>query len=296
MNRKAGLSSVARRRFHNGQPSTSGRTNTPAGKPPLTHFLSLPIGHHISLQRYVSSFTKGLLETTPTLPGLDQSIVVAPRRLHLTLGIMSLVDPEQSNSDPNNESSNSRKTLPEALSLLSSLRPLIMEMLCGNCLSVPLEVVNIMQPDGGDPDKAHVLWVGPSLETEEGQRLMKVGEMVNKAFMQAGFIIDRRPLKLHCTILNTMYRKPKSRGPRQPFSYRSLLVSPACRAFLAEPHAELDFRRPVRVNFGTWPVDEIQICKAGSYGAEGEYLCGGEHHEANMFYDSEWICRTMWGD
>lgn len=35
-------------------------------------------------------------------------------------------------------------------------------------------------------------------------------------------------------------------------------------------------RHPVKVNFGTWCVDEIQICKMGSYGPEGEYeSCGG---------------------
>jgi hypothetical protein len=30
------------------------------------------------------------------------------------------------------------------------------------------------------------------------------------------------------------------------------------------------------VDFGTWDVDEIQVCKMGSYGPEGEYVrCGG---------------------
>lgn len=32
----------------------------------------------------------------------------------------------------------------------------------------------------------------------------------------------------------------------------------------------------VKVDFGTWDVGEIQICKMGSFGREGEYVsCGG---------------------
>jgi len=251
-------------------------SNDDGAKLPLTHFVSLPLGHHISLQKYVSSFTSGLLGTTPALPGLDRTIVIPPRRLHLTLGVMSLEDSEASNMAFDSQASNSRKTLSEALSLLSSLRPQISELLCGARLKVPLQIMGIMPPDGGDPDKAHVLWFGPPHENEDAQRLLEVGEMVNKTFVEAGFIRDRRPLKLHCTVLNTTYRRPRARGPRQPFSYRSLLGSPAAQAVLSEPRAEPDVCQPVKVDFGTWHVDEIQICKMGSYGPEGEYeSCGG---------------------
>ncbi|KAF9218775.1 hypothetical protein BS17DRAFT_480735 [Gyrodon lividus] len=272
MNRNTGFSPVTRRRFRKDGPSASGRNNNE--RAPLTHFLCLPIGHHTSLQESVSPFTSGLLQATPKLPGLDRSIVIAPRRLHLTLGVMSLADFESSSVVPDSESSS--KTLPQALSLLSTLGGRVTEILSGNRLSVPLHMMHIMQPHGGNPDNAHVLWFGPSPESEDAQRLMQVGEMVHKAFTEVGFITDRRPLKLHCTILNTTYRKPKARGPRQPFSYRSLLASPAAHPFISEPCAGLDFRQPVKVNFGTWSVDEIQICKMGSYGPEGEYVsCGG---------------------
>ncbi|KAH7884930.1 kinase A anchor protein [Phlebopus sp. FC_14] len=280
-------SSAAKGRFRNGGPNN--RSNSSG--PPLTHcqcqflslklnftclskfiVLSLPIGHHSPLQESISRFTDGLLKSAPAVPGLDPSIAVAPRRLHLTLGVMSLVE----SVSPGDSLTEPPKTLSEALALLSSLGPRIKESLAENHLCVPLQRMDIMKPDRGDPDNAHVLWLGPSFDTEDALRLKAVGELVNQAFIEGGFILDRRPLKLHCTILNTTYRKPKSRGPRQPFSYKALLTSSATRGFLAEPSEPSDSRQPVKVDFGTWNVDEIQICKMGSYGPAGEYVsCGG---------------------
>lgn len=109
------------------------------------------------------------------VPGLDRSIVIPPRRLHLTLGVMSLEDSENSSNVVESRGINSRKTLSEALSLLSSLQPQVSKVLRGARLKVPFKIMDIMPPDGGDPDKAHVLWFGPSLESEDAQRLREVG-------------------------------------------------------------------------------------------------------------------------
>ncbi|KAG1842757.1 kinase A anchor protein [Suillus subalutaceus] len=247
---RASASTSSRGRFSSG-------TNRNSKLRP-THFISLPIGHHVQLQESVKSFTDGLLNCKPALPGVDRGIVIAPRRLHLTLGVMTL----------ENSPVSSGRTLADAQALLRTLRARVMELLDGHSLCIPLTEMNIMNPDRGNADNAHVLWLGPSLNTEDAQRLKSVSEFVNKAFSDAGFIQDRRPLKLHCTILNTSHRKPY----RQPFSYNAILTSPFIREFVRTPH---DFRDSVKVDFGTWNVDEIQICKMGSYGPEGEYVsCG----------------------
>lgn len=209
----------------------------------------------MQLQELLKSFTDGLLNCKPALPGVDRSIVIAPRRLHMTLGVMNLEN-------------SSGGTLADAQALLTTLRPRIMELLDGHSLCIPLTEMNIMNPDRGNADNAHVLWLGPSHDAKDAQRLKSVSEFVNKAFRDAGFIQDRRPLKLHCTIINTSYRRPY----RQPFSYNVILTSSFIRQFVRTPH---DFRDPVKVELGTWSVDEIQICKLGSYGPEGEYVsCG----------------------
>ncbi|KAH7924975.1 hypothetical protein BV22DRAFT_1105190 [Leucogyrophana mollusca] len=241
-------------------------------KHPLTHFISLPIGHHALLRDSISAFTGGLLQSAAPLPGLDKSIVIAPRRLHFTLGVMSLVDPAKTG----HAVSSGMKTLPDALSLLSTLKPRIIELMQSHPLRVPLNSMNIMKPDGGDPDKAHVLWLGPDFNTDDARRLKAVGELVNKAFVDSGFVLDRRPLKLHCTVINTSHRRPRPKGARQPFSYKALLTSTGGQAILRQPSGQLDYCHPVKVDFGSWEVDEVQICEMGSCGPEGEYVsCGG---------------------
>jgi len=77
--------------------------------------------------------------------------------------------------------------------------------------------------------------------------------LVNNAFVDAGLLVDaRRPLKvtifngyhsqlavdtspqLHCTVINTTHRKPRSRANRrQPFSYSAILASTALQDITA---------------------------------------------------------------
>ncbi|KAA1472261.1 hypothetical protein DENSPDRAFT_170707 [Dentipellis sp. KUC8613] len=240
--------------------------------------ISLPIGHHVALRDTISAFTSELLACNPPIPGFDSSIVISPRRLHLTLGVMSLTDPYG---------------LGAARVLLASLRPQILQALGSSSLRVGLDMVDIMPPERGDANRAHVMFAGPDPEGHDGRTLWRICDLVQKEFKRAGMIVDNRPLKLHCTLINTTYRKPKPRGPRFPFSYTDLVASEALRRRAlpmsqtsavggtipgVEQPAVINSPRhrtrpgPLRVNLGSWPVDEIQICEMGSWGPEGEYV------------------------
>ncbi|KAI0049388.1 hypothetical protein FA95DRAFT_1677515 [Auriscalpium vulgare] len=223
-----------------------------------THFLALPIGHHAALRSSISSLTSALLSDNPPIPGLDSSIIVPARRLHLTLGVMSLDLPEYPNL-----------TLAAARQTLRALQPRIHQLLQGERLRVGLDRLDIMKPERGNPERAHVLYVGPDLSSAAGHKLRMVCERIQQEFRTAGLLLDDRPLKLHCTILNTVYRRPKPRGARQPFSYRALLESETMRGMIAGP---VQARRPVNVELGVWDIDELQICEMGSWGPEGEYV------------------------
>ena len=173
-------------------------------------------GHHAGLRRRISGFTNGLLESDPAIPGLDETIIINPRRLHFTLGVMSL----DSNDDSGTSGDGTRpKTLESAARLLDELRPGIMKILEGEKLSVGLDVMDIMKQEGNDLEKAHVLWTGPGQEGENARRLREVSskcprviifpgfmtdwcrntDFIHDEFMKAGLLIDEnRPLKVSC--------------------------------------------------------------------------------------------------
>ncbi|TFK48877.1 hypothetical protein OE88DRAFT_1633955, partial [Heliocybe sulcata] len=223
----------------------------------------LPQGHHARLRESMSAFTQALLSGSPPITGLDRSIIINPRRFHLTLGVMSL--------------GRSSEDVAAALALLSELRPRILGILAGEKLRVELKAMDIMKPDRGDPERAHVMWMGPR-NNGSGTKLREVCLLVQRAFLDAGLlVVEHRDLKLHCTVINTVYRKPRSRGARTPFSYPSILGSAAFRE-LNVPAVDLAGRRkidPVAVDFGQWDVEEIQVCEMGSHGPEDEYVSVG---------------------
>ena len=131
----------------------------------------------------MTSFTSDLLSQTPQIAGLDGSIVIAARRLHLTLGVMSLSganadDASSRNTEQQGQTVDAgKKTLTAALTLLTSLRPRLVSLLAGNPLRIPLTSLDIMKPERNDVDRAHVCFVGPSekdIESEGGRRLWAV--------------------------------------------------------------------------------------------------------------------------
>ena len=150
-----------------------------------THFLALPIGHHPELRNAISALTSSWLAHEPPIEGLDPSIVVHPRRLHLTLGVMDLTSsssssPTPSSPNPNpTTSANSEqeqeqqpnRDLASAEALLASLAPRLRALLVQNTLRVPLGRLAVMQPDTA---RAHVLYAEPDLRSTDGRRLLAV--------------------------------------------------------------------------------------------------------------------------
>jgi len=280
------------------------RARNTTSKPPLTHFICLPIGHRAELREKLNTFTTALLASEPPIAGLDPSIVIPARRLHLTLGVMSLADRSPSSSATplgTAPQQSVERTLERAAALLQTLRPHVLAMLRGEDgsaepLRLSLQQIDALQFERGrDPSdvRAHVLFAGPDLRSESAQRLKRVCDEIHRTFKDAGLLVDeRRELKLHCTVLNTTYRKPRANGPRVPFSYSTVCSSAAVASLAAQNAAALQpsatpasaprpprrgepnnaSHRPVSVSLGTWNIDEIQICRMGSWGSQGEYV------------------------
>lgn len=142
-------------------PHAQGQRSTP--RP--THFLALPLGHHADLRSAVQELTTSWLAHDPPIDGLDPSIVVQPRRLHLTLGVMTLTT--------NQETDEEEKThdLADAARLLAELAPRVRAVLERAPLRVPLGRLTVMQPD---PTRAHVLYAEPDISSADGRRLRVV--------------------------------------------------------------------------------------------------------------------------
>jgi activating signal cointegrator complex subunit 1 len=190
-----------------------------AKKPPLTHFLCLPLVTETSLphlQASLSTFKDDLAED-----GSVPTKAVRPvSTLHLTLGVMSL----------NPESLQEAITCLRALDLHVLLRDIthrrvaekaaedgtIAENLNAaampdtDALTVNLEALVPMQ----EPKKTSILYAEPR---DASQRLGMFASVLREQFVGEGWLVeDERALRLHATVLNTIYAKEKGGGRGRP--------------------------------------------------------------------------------
>ncbi|CAG8678283.1 12647_t:CDS:2, partial [Acaulospora colombiana] len=228
------------------------------------------IGRHNALQTRVLRFTRGLIDADPPIEGLDETIIIEPARLHITLGVMCL---ERSN-DANSADQEGAKTVQQALELLTSLRSEVVEMVgatktsetTGSAvikaegLPVNLDTMGTLQRDKNDT--AHVLWIGP--EQSRGPQRTTLEQVA--AHSVPDYIYSIVTLYTHQNIS----KKSPEIGPaeRYGFSERGIFESQAYKAldFATQKSPAPSNRAPTsqRPNFGTWIVDEIQLCTMGS--------------------------------
>lgn len=133
-------------------------------------------------------FGQSLLnESVPPVLGLDKSILIPPRRLHLTLGVMSLASTASAVHIQGTTDHTQPRTLDDAVRFLESLKPHLDDLLR---VSVPGSVdraqkiritLNSMDTMKLEKDgAAHVLWVGPKdgnskdIANEDTDRLRRV--------------------------------------------------------------------------------------------------------------------------
>ncbi|KAG8968973.1 hypothetical protein FRC03_005239 [Tulasnella sp. 419] len=252
------------------------------GRP--THFISLPLHGHKDLRKLVSSFASALSGVNPAILGVDQHVFIKPQRLHITLGVMQLTGPSEllrpSSPEPSRRHShplgdNAQRetvehTVSDALALLQSLKQDILAI-CRDCqlshgrFPIPLQGLNIM---GNNRERAHVMWIGPG-DHQDDSALWRIATLINTKFRESGFVTDTRPLKLHCTLANSSFRKP-----RKPFSYNEIIEAIRLNPQIVGGDPAGEFLEAA-VDFGTWEIGEIHLCKMGSSDKEGKYISVG---------------------
>lgn len=195
-------------------------------KPPLTHFLCLPLITPINRPRLSSALDElknDVQKVTPVPPKAVRPVGT----LHLTLGVMSL-SPEQLNDVT--------KHLQE-LDIGKLLRGITTQKIAEAAHDTPTvsEGFGAVENPTTCPENA-ALQADPDVLTIELRglvpmqkarqtsilyaeprdgtgRLLRFGESLRSSFEENGWIIkDERSLRLHATVLNTIYAKPKGRG------------------------------------------------------------------------------------
>lgn len=164
--------------------------------PKLTHFLALPLTTTLSrpqLTQSLTKFTEAVTNksTAENPDGIPSKAIRPVGTLHLTLGVMSLLD---------------EKRVEGALEVLKKLD--LKRMLPGakaeggassNGMQVTLKGLESMH----DPSNTSVLYSAP---VDESGRLQVFCQNLKDVFVGEGFIVEEdRPLLLHATILNTVY-------------------------------------------------------------------------------------------
>ncbi|KAJ2024740.1 activating signal cointegrator 1 complex subunit [Coemansia sp. S610] len=149
---------------------------------PYTHFISLPIGDS-DVQRRVGVFQSEIKEF---LRGANSSTMCDPAKLHVTVGMLRLLDPGQ---------------VASAVELLKSLQPQVHDVLGGRPLVIKLGHVAAMEDN---PAKARTIYAGAQDFSNIGDdRLRLVCELVRSAFDEAGYIDEKRELKIHVSLIRT---------------------------------------------------------------------------------------------
>lgn len=217
-----------------------------AKRPPLTHFLCVPLvtptskkSLEVSLGQFSNGVTqqdRNILDTKDpearTASNKDLQ-VIHPRTvrpvgaLHLTLGVMSLnneklteatdyltgVDVHDLIERTTHSSAKALKsvsqmhTSDEAPAIERELTPPVTEQDEGP-LEIRLQGVQSMHA----AHKTSILYVAP---TDATDRLYPFCVALQKLFRDEGFLVeDSRPLKLHATVVNTIYAKPRKQQTR----------------------------------------------------------------------------------
>lgn len=213
-------------------------------KQPFTHFISIPMNTK-QIQAAFLRFKEEVLDSCKSVRGLDKTIFQTETLLHLTVGTMALLDERERNM--------ARELLMDCKEQI--LLPCIGD---GN-LEIELTGLEYMNDDPGEVD---VLYCG--VKDKEG-KLQKVVERIVDKFVESGLMRrEDESVKLHLTLLNTLFRRDQE---------EDLVVKAVGR-----PRESFDCR-PVLEGWGSLTLGRVEVGeihlsqrRAGRRTAEGYYL------------------------
>lgn len=230
-------------------------------KPPLTHFLCLPLVTPTSrpeLETSIQTFRNHVAPDQPEQTNLATPIHPKAIRpvgvLHCTLGVMSLDEEKLGKAIDLLKSLDVEQLLSEATSTASELPPTesVGDKNPRSSALSPIVIDLKGLASMHTPENTSILYIDPS---DTSDRLYPFCLALQKLFRNEGILLpDDRNLKLHATIVNTIYAKGRNSQGHGPNAKAPLKID--ARALLEEYK---DFVWAENV-----VLDRIAICEMGA--------------------------------
>ncbi|CAK1603017.1 unnamed protein product [Parnassius mnemosyne] len=214
-----------------------------------THFLSIPLNDPSIIESF-ENFKQNVLQECST-KGIDESLFIRSCKLHLTIGVMCLMD--------NEERLHASKLLGEVKENI--LMPLLKDYLP---LRLRLKGLSYMNDD---PKSIDVLYACVEDEGSSGM-IQKVADVLVDHFYKAGFMdkhqYGRDNVKLHVTLMNSKYRN------------KSSLVSDDVRISNTQRIKETFdgsniLNKFANYDFGVIEINNIHLSQRKTMGSDGYY-------------------------
>lgn len=219
-------------------------------KQPLTHFLSLPLVTLHSLPQLQTSLAH--LRTTVARTDIPEKAVRPASSLHLTLGVMALT-PSSLAAVLQHLSSLDLAALLASVTPEAPLSENPTRQMATNGITVQLKG---LKPMPGRGLGTSVLYA-EAIEDDHGEaRLVQWGEAVRREFsawMPEGE--RERGLRVHCTVLNTVYARGRGRGEKQGGGRKGPMKFDPKE--LSEAYGDFVWAEGVR-------IDRVQVCEMGA--------------------------------
>ncbi|KAJ2450476.1 activating signal cointegrator 1 complex subunit [Coemansia sp. RSA 2336] len=208
---------------------------------PYTHFISLPLGD-LDVQRKVGEFQREAHRRF--LPNVHAGSFVEPGSLHITIGMLRLLSP---------------KEVAKAVEFLKSLESGIRKVIGSRPLLATIGRLRAME---ADPAQSRIIYAQAEDFDKEG-RLEQLCRFVRGKFDEAGYIDERRALKIHATVVRAKPARDSDPqgggGARSGFAVDAV---PLLREFKA-------------LSFGVCRIGQIQIARRFRHDENGAYINDG---------------------
>lgn len=226
-------------------------TESSRQKIPFTHFLSFPLNKS-GMENKVDEFKVKVLKDCFECRGIDASIFQLGSKIHLTIGMMTLL----SDSDVRNASDFLSECYQELVSKHLQNRPLVVELKGVECMN-------------DDPSEVDVLYA--KVTTKDGSdRLQKLADGLVEKFVAHGLMKkEYEKVKIHASLMNSKLRTESE--DKTPAKNRTDLPPRFTRK------VSFDARKIVSLfedfSFGEYHLDTIHLSTRGTYDADGHYEC-----------------------